>query len=86
MSKWQYYFPDGGETADDAREIKHSWRKPNNFYDAAQIACELDFARHDGWERGDARFQIAVISPEGEEHRYEAWHEPSVEHRVSETT
>jgi len=85
MAGWRYYFPDD-EGADDAREIKLYRGGALDAEHAAQLACELDYARHDGWERGETRFQIAVISPDGDEHRFEAWHEPSVEHRVLEAT
>lgn len=81
--KWRYYFPGDGEAADDARALDRLTLEPLDHEDAAQIACERDWSRHDGFERGETEFEIAIISPDGEEQRFSAWHEPSVEHRVS---
>ncbi len=84
-NEWKYYFPDGGETVDDARSfMKRAYRPPNDAEDAAQIACELDYSYHDGYERGEEHFKIGVVAPDGEVHIFNAWHEPSVEHNVSE--
>lgn len=83
MSGWKYFFPDDGETIEDAREFRARDQIGDSEM-AAQIACERDFSEHDGWERSETEFAIAVISPDGDVHRYRAWHEPSVEHRVSE--
>lgn len=83
MSGWKYYFPDGGEGPDDARDFPKSaqiWEAE----DAARIACERDYSCHDGWERGEREFPIVVIAPDGTEHKFRGHHEPSVEHRVSE--
>lgn len=85
MSGWRYYFPDEAETADDAREFVGVRRRIDDADDAAQAACEKDYHEHDGWERGESEFEIAVISPAGDEFRFRAWHEPSVEHHVSKT-
>lgn len=84
MAGWRYYFPEDGETADDARELQ-TRRSIKGAEDAALYACELDFARHDGWERGEDQFVIVILSPDGDESRFCAWHEQSVVHRVSET-
>lgn len=84
MTGWKYFFPDEGEEIDDARDFP----KTETIFDAddaAQVACERDYSEHDGWERGDRVFVIAVVSPDGDVHKFKAWHEPSVEHRVSET-
>jgi hypothetical protein len=83
MTKWKYFFPDDGEGVDDAREFP----KPLRFFDAkeaAQVACQLDFDCHDGCERGENEFCIAIVAPDGEVHKFRGYHEPSVEHRVSE--
>lgn len=85
MTGWLYYFPDDGETTDDARRFG-PLDKITDADDAAQCACERDFDRHDGWERGPTEFTIAIIAPDGSETRWKAWHEPSVEHYVSEST
>lgn len=81
MSGWKFYYPDEGETADDARPISGSIL---DHEDAAQLACERDYKMRDGWERGDTPFVIAIIGPDGDELSFEACHEPSVEHRVYE--
>lgn len=80
---WKYYFPDN-EDASCARDLKGTRYPVDDAEDAARFACEMDYSKHDGWERGDREFAIAVISPSGEEHRFTGQHEPSVEHRVYE--
>lgn len=80
---WAYYFSDDGETAEDARVFpKATDHLFDDAEEAAQIACELDFNNHDGWERGDREFKITIIAPDGSETTFSAQHEPSVEHRV----
>lgn len=83
MTQWKYFFPDDGETSDNAREFPKSVRI-FDAEDAAQTACERDYDYHDGWERGEREFGISIIAPDGTVHRFRALHEPSVEHRVSE--
>lgn len=80
---WKYYFPDDGEDVDDAHDFPKS-AKILDAEDAAQIACQRDFDCHDGWERGETEFGIAIVAPDGEVHKFRGYHEPSVEHRVSE--
>lgn len=77
--EWSFYFPDDGQTKADAIPIIGRIFAAD---DAAQEACEYDFSSRDGWEHGETTFSVVVISPTGTEARYEAWHEPSVEHRV----
>lgn len=83
MGGWKYYFPDDGECIEDAREFPKSL-KIFDADDAAQNACERDFNNHDGWERGETEFAIAVVAPDGEVHKFRGHHEPSVEQRVTE--
>jgi len=83
MSTWKYFFPDDGEDVSDAREFP-KFVKIFDAKDAAQIACERDFDCHDGWERSDAEFGIAIVSPDGDVRKFRGYHEPSVEHRVAE--
>lgn len=74
--EWKFYLPGEGETPDDAVVIE------GKVYDAehaAEKACERDW-NNGGWERDGAKILIAVISPDGEESRFQAWSEPSVEH------
>lgn len=84
---WQAYYPDDGETADDARILTTHWNRIRIFCeeDAAQTACEYDYSNRDGWERTmEEPFSIVVIAPDGKETRWSGRHEPSVEHRVTE--
>lgn len=83
MNHWRYYFPDEGETAEDARSIKTM--RPYMFQDIAEIACEEDFNQRSGWERPEGQeFAIAVIFPLGVERRFVGRHQPSVDHVVRE--
>lgn len=82
---WKAYYPDDGETADDAGNIKvYDWQKIYDKEDAAKYACECDYSSRDGWERNESAFRIVVIDPEGNEHYFKGWHEPSVNHIVEE--
>lgn len=83
MGDWKYYFPDEGEDEGDARAFKNG-TKFFDAEDAAVRACELDFSNHDGWERGNTEFRIAIVGPDGKVSVFRACHEPSVEHRVYE--
>lgn len=78
---FRVYFPDDGETADDAKEFraKVKWATAN---DIAREACEHDFIHRDGWERGETPFPIIVIDDEGIEHRFTGIHERTVYHAV----
>jgi hypothetical protein len=88
MGQWKAYFPEDGETAEDAREIKprYDWQSP--FYDArhaARRACEFDYDERHGWDRSrDTRFLIVIIDPKGVHHSFNAWHEPTIDHLVEE--
>lgn len=82
-SKWSAYWPDDGETADDAMMLKHySWKKIYDDDDAARLACEIDYSEREGWERiGEGNsFKVVIISPDGDESEFECFHEPTVEH------
>jgi hypothetical protein len=82
LVEWKAYFPDDGETAEDATTIimVKPWARA---CDVAEDAVEYDFSSRDGWERSEAKeFPVVVISPTGEETRYVGWHEPSVVHKV----
>lgn len=84
---WKAYCPEGGETAEDAYEVKPRPYGPgiHDAKDAAERACEMDYEDRDGWERGMGQdFFLVVIAPDGTETRWKAWHEPSVTHQVYE--
>lgn len=85
---WKAFFPESGETAEDACEIKPRWDWQGPFFDArdaAKRACEMDFDERDGWERRNSdKFLIVVIDPKGVHHSFNGWHEPSVDHLVEE--
>ena len=85
---WKAYYPDDGETADDARVITPRWDWQQGFLDdgdAAERACEIDYDERDGGERDrDSNFPIVIIAPDGTETRWIGRHEPSVEHNVYE--
>jgi hypothetical protein len=85
MTAWKVYYPEDGETAEDAVEIRPLLGLRNFVFpqDAAERACGYDFNERDGWERErESRFLIVVIDPKGVEHVFTGWHESSVEHRV----
>ena len=86
---WKAYYPEDGETADDARVIapRRGWQKRFlDAEDAAHRACEIDYDERDGWERSYAcDFPIVIIAPDGTETRWTGRHEPSVNHHVYET-
>jgi hypothetical protein len=85
---WKAFFPEDGETAEDAWGVKpnYDWNPP--FIDArgaAKRACEMDYDERDGWERHrDDRFLIIIIDPKGVQHSFTGWHEPTVDHMVEE--
>jgi hypothetical protein len=84
---WRAYYPEDGETADDARVVEPRAWMPRIYdaEDAAKRACEIDYDERDGWERSqDVGFLIVVIAPDGTETRWTGRHEPSVEHVVEE--
>jgi hypothetical protein len=87
MGLWKAYYPDEGETADDAIAIEPRKYGPRIFdaEGAAERACEIDYDERDGWERthGTA-FPIVIVAPDGTETRWSGRHEPSVDHVVSE--
>ena len=82
--EYNVYFPDDGESKDDARRVySRPWRTIYDAEDAAIAACELDFSHRDGWERGmESYFPIVVIAPDGTETRWKAWSEASVTHKA----
>lgn len=76
-NEWSFWFPDDGETEDDAIPIIGKiW----DADDAAHEACKYDFSSRDGWERNGSEFDVVIRSPKGELTTYVLWHEPSVEH------
>jgi hypothetical protein len=84
---WKAYYPECGETADDARVLKPRWDHQRiwDAEDAARRACEIDYSERDGWERGlENDFQIVVVAPDGTETRWKGCHVPSVDHCVEE--
>jgi hypothetical protein len=83
---WKVYYPDEGETADDAVIVMPGFaRRIRYAEDAAKIACEWDYGHRDGWERGqDTSFSICIISPDGEITNWTGRHELSVSHTVEE--
>lgn len=88
---WKAFFPEDGETIDDAWEVKaktHPVTQRPMFMDAedaAQRACEIDYDERDGWERNhDSSFMIIVVSPLGTQHSFNGRHQPSVDHTVEE--
>jgi hypothetical protein len=79
-SEWSFYFPEDGETKADAIPIiGRIWDADH----AAREACEYDYNGRDGWERDETAFPVVVISPDGEETRFDCWHERTIAHRVS---
>lgn len=82
---WKAYFPEDGESADDAMVLTaRTGRRILDAEDAAEIACEYDHDNRDGWERkNEQAFLIVVIDPKGISWRFSAHHEPSVNHHVS---
>ncbi|MEH6743872.1 hypothetical protein [Hyphomonas sp.] len=84
-SDWLAYFPEDGETKDDARPIYlHKWERIFDAETAADFVCQYDYHERDGWERGEDEFEIVIISPEGEESKFLGCHEPSIHHSVRE--
>lgn len=78
--KFKYFFPEDEETIEDAVEIEAF--SPHN---AAYTAAKDDYSNRDGWERlkwGDASFIVIVVDSHGNQYKFTAVHEPSVEHFV----
>lgn len=78
--KFKYFFPEDDETIGDAVEVEAF-----SPHDAAYRAAEDDYSNRGGWERlrwGDASFTVTVIDSHGNEYKFKAVHEPSVEHHV----
>lgn len=84
MQCWKFYFPEDAETADDAVEITRE--SPSCAEAAAQYAVEWDFHNRDGYMRLDEGFDVAVVSPSGEETRWRGLHERTIHHSVMEAT
>lgn len=77
--EWSFFFPDDGETRDHAVPII------GRIFDAdhaAREACSYDYSSRHGEERNGGNFRITVISPQGVEHSFLGWHQPTIEHRV----
>lgn len=87
-SGWKYYLPDNDETADEARSLSVCELPWNNIYDAedvAERASEDEWSNRDGYERGTGEGPIiVVISPNGEETRFETLREAEIRHSVFE--
>ena len=81
---WKAYFPEEGESIEDSMTLSPPvWKSLNDAEDAAQFACEYDYGRRDGWERGsDTRFSIVIVDRQGIETHWRGRHEPSVNHIV----
>lgn len=78
---FKVFFPEDGETIEDAIEFS-----TYNEYNAAILATEYDYGDRDGWERLKygtcAPFLVIVVDEDGNEYKYKAIHEPTVEHHV----
>lgn len=83
QSRWQYYYPDDGESAEDAKTMP----KGSTVWSpqcVADYAADFDYNERDGWERGQCEiYRIVVISPEGEETSFSAHWYLDVRHYVS---
>jgi len=79
---WKAYFPEDGETSDDAVTFDPpKWKPLIDAEDAAVFACEYDYGGRDGWERDMGQgFQVVVIAPNGAETLWNCWNEATVEH------
>ena len=90
MNDWRAYYPEDGQTADDAVVVRprSQWApKIMDAEDAAKRACEMDFTERDGWERSrDTEFPIIIIAPDGTETEWACAHEPSINHTAREKT
>jgi hypothetical protein len=79
---WRYYVPDNWgkdePSVEDMRELPGSHA---NAWCAAQAAVEDDWDNCDGWERGcDKPFDLVVVSPGGQRHRFVGNNEATVSH------
>ena len=82
-TKWKFYVPEDGATADDANPIRiYGFERIYTADDAAGHAA------HREWEDGgherqiDSTVTIVVIAPDGAETRWTVSHEATVEHYV----
>lgn len=82
MCQWQVYYPNDGETIEDAHNLGANLLDAEH---AAEIACVHDYNSRGGWERGlDIPFPAVIISPDGSESRWTLKHERSIYHRATE--
>lgn len=86
LSGWEYYLPEQGETADDARSINiYDWQNVYNAEDAAEHASKDEWDNRDRWDGGIGEGPpICVISPDGSETTFETYREATIEHTVEE--
>ncbi len=84
-SGWQAFWPEDGETADDACPLKcYAHDRIYDAESAAVAACRVDFSERDGWERSlESRFRVVVIAPDGTETPFQCWHAQSVDHHAA---
>lgn len=86
MPDWRVYYPEDGETGDEAVEVRpYAWEKIFDAEHAAEIACRNDYDKRDGWERGQTEFPIVIIAPDDSETKWTCAHEPSVRHAARRT-
>ena len=60
---YKVYWPDDGETEDDAVTIESSWASDNLEY-VAEDAGEYNYTSRGGWEDRNDVQKIAVLNPE----------------------
>ncbi len=77
-NEWLAYFPDDGQTIEDATFILKAY----DAEDAAHQAVEYDFDSRGGWERGETSFAVVVVSPQGQTIEFVGWNEPTVSHKA----
>lgn len=84
--KWRVYYPENGETAEDAVCLTaYRKRRIIDAEDAAEIACEYDYNENGGDYRDGEAFIIVIIDPNGNEHQFHGRHEAIIIHTVEST-